>query len=77
MSRAVDNSDIVVRLLQHMDLQDAARWLSTSHPDLDGLTPEAALALGRRSDVERICVPPFGTTMASPGSQQTVHDQAQ
>ena len=29
MSRAVDNSDIVVRLLQHMDLQDAARWLST------------------------------------------------
>jgi len=74
MSRAVDNSDIVVRLLQHMDLQDAARWLSTPHPDLEGLTPEGALARGLRNEVERLCAALIGAPVESLGSRGPFHD---
>jgi hypothetical protein len=48
MSRAVDNSDIVVRLLQHMDLQDAARWLSTPRRNADDSSPPTSPSQHKR-----------------------------
>jgi hypothetical protein len=49
-----DNFDIVLDLLELKGLQEAARWLTTPRADLGGLTPEDALACGRRADVARL-----------------------
>ena len=49
-----DNFDIVLDLLRLKGLQAAARWLTTPRADLGGLTPEDALACGRRGDVARL-----------------------
>lgn len=50
----IDNFDIVIDLLRLEGLQEAARWLTTPRADLGGLTPEDALASGRRADVARL-----------------------
>ena len=49
-----DNFDIVIDLLELKGLQEAARWLTTPRAELGGLTPEYALACGRRADVARL-----------------------
>ena len=49
-----DNFDIVVHLLLQKGLEAAARWLTTPRADLGGLTPEDALAAGRRAEVARL-----------------------
>jgi hypothetical protein len=49
-----DNFDIVIDLLRLKGLQEAARWLTTPRADLGGLTPEDALACGRRAEVARL-----------------------
>ena len=51
---APDNCDTVMHLLRLKGLEDAARWLTTPHADLGGLTPENALACGRSDDVRQL-----------------------
>ena len=51
---AVYHIDIVVLLLRQKGLEDAARWMTTPRAELEGLTPEDALACGRRAEVQRL-----------------------
>lgn len=45
---------LVARLLRIRGLEDATRWMMSPHPELAGQSPDAALAEGRRNEVERL-----------------------
>jgi hypothetical protein len=46
-----DETDVFVALLTRMSPEDAVHWLLSPHPLLNGRTPDALIAEGRKAEV--------------------------